>query len=80
MRVQVKKWGNSASVRIPAAVMAAAALVVDQSVEVRAEDGRIVIEPIKAPIYNLDELLDRMTPETFHEEIDFGPPVGEEVW
>jgi antitoxin MazE len=60
--------------------MAAAALAVDQSVEVRAEDGRIIIEPIRAPTYSLDELLDRMTPETFHEEIDFGPPVGEELW
>jgi antitoxin MazE len=37
MRVQVKKWGNSAAVRIPASVMAAAALSIDQSVEVREE-------------------------------------------
>ncbi|MSP00980.1 MAG: AbrB/MazE/SpoVT family DNA-binding domain-containing protein [Acetobacteraceae bacterium] len=80
MRVQVKKWGNSASVRIPAAVMAAAALILDQSVEVRAEGGRVIIEPIKAPVYDLDDLLDRMTPETFHEEIDFGPPAGQETW
>ena len=80
MRVQVRKWGNSASVRIPAAVMAAAALIVDQSVEIRAEAGRIIIEPVKAPVYDLDELLGRMTPETFHEDIDFGPPTGQEAW
>jgi antitoxin MazE len=80
MRVQVKKWGNSASVRIPAAILAAAALSVDQSVEITVEEGRIVIEPIKAPHYELDRLLDQMTPETFHEEVDFGPPVGQEVW
>jgi antitoxin MazE len=80
MRVQVKKWGNSASVRIPATVMAAAALSIDQSVEIRAEGGRIIIEPIKAPVYDLDELLDRMTPETFHDDADFGPPVGQEAW
>jgi len=29
MRAQVKKWGNSAAVRIPASVMAAAALSID---------------------------------------------------
>jgi antitoxin MazE len=80
MRVQVKKWGNSASVRIPAAVMAAAELIIDQSVEVRAEGGRIIIEPVKAPVYNLDELLDQMAPDTFHEDVDFGPPVGQEAW
>jgi antitoxin MazE len=80
MRVQVKKWGNSASVRIPASVMAAAALSIDQAVEVREECGRIVIEPIAVPVYDLDQLLDQMMPETFHEEIDFGPPVGQEAW
>ena len=80
MRVQVKKWGNSASVRIPAAVMAAAALSLDQAVEVRADGRRIIIEPIVAPVYDLDQLLDQMTPETFHDQEDFGPPVGQEAW
>lgn len=80
MRVQVKKWGNSASVRIPASVMAAAALKIDQPVDVHEEDGRVVIEPVMAPTYELDALLDRMTPDTFPEEIDFGPGVGNEAW
>jgi len=80
MRVQVKKWGNSASVRIPATVMAAAALSIDQSVDIREEGGRIVIEPVKAPAYDIDSLLDAMTPETFHDDVEFGVPVGNEVW
>jgi antitoxin MazE len=80
MRVQVKKWGNSASVRIPASVMAAAALSIDQAVEVREEGGCIIIEPVRVPVYDLDQLLDQMTPETFPEDIDFGPPVGQETW
>ena len=79
MRVQVKKWGNSASVRIPASVMAAASITLDQPVDVREEDGRIVIEPIRTPVPDLDALLARMTPETFPDEIEFGAPVGEEV-
>lgn len=80
MRVQIKKWGNSASVRIPASVMAAASLQVDQAVEVREEGGKIVIEPVRAPVYELDDLLAGMTPDTFPEDIDFGVPVGKEVW
>ena len=80
MRVQVKKWGNSASVRIPAPIMAAAALRIDQEVEVREDAGRIVIEPVTTPSYELDALLAGMTPDTFPEEIDFGPPVGKEIW
>lgn len=80
MRVQVKKWGNSASVRIPAPIMAAAALRVDQEVDMREDGGRIVIEPVSAPAYDLKALLARMTPDTFHEEVDFGAPAGEEIW
>ena len=80
MRVQVKKWGNSASVRIPASVMAAASLRVDQAVDVREEGGRVIIEPVAAPSYDLDDLLAKMTPDTFPEDIDFGPPVGGEAW
>lgn len=80
MRIQVKKWGNSASVRIPASVMAAAALRIDQAVDVREEGGRVIIEPIAAPSYDLDDLLAKMTPDTFPDEADFGGPVGGEAW
>lgn len=80
MRLQVKKWGNSASVRIPASIMVAAALHIDQMVDVREEAGRIVIEPVLAPVYDLDALLDQMSPDTFPDVVDFGPPVGNEVW
>lgn len=80
MRVQVKKWGNSASVRIPASVMAAASLRIDQAVDVREEDGRVIIEPVAEPRCDLDDLLARMTPDTFPDEVDFGRSVGGEVW
>jgi antitoxin MazE len=80
MRVHVKKWGNSASVRIPSSVMAAAALRIDQPVDVREEGGRVIIEPIAAPAFDLDDLLAQMTPDTFPEDVDFGRPVGGEAW
>ena len=66
--------------RIPASVMAAASLGVDQAVDVREEGGRVVIEPVRAEPYDLDALLDQMPPETFPEDVDFGPPKGREVW
>ncbi|MGA0544901.1 AbrB/MazE/SpoVT family DNA-binding domain-containing protein [Brevundimonas sp. VNH65] len=80
MRVQVKKWGNSASVRIPASVMAAASLRLDQAVDVREEGGRVIIEPVTGPSYDLDDLLTQMTPETFPDDVEFGGPVGDEAW
>lgn len=79
MRAVVKKWGNSASVRIPASVMAAAGLRLDQAVEVREDNGRIVIEPVARQEYDLADLLAGITPENIHDEVDFGAPVGNEA-
>lgn len=78
MLVQVKKWGNSASVRIPASVMQAANLKLDASVDVREENGRIVVEPVGDEHGDLDALLARITPENLHTESNFGPRVGKE--
>jgi antitoxin MazE len=80
MRAVVKKWGNSASVRIPAAVMQAARLELDEPVDVREESGRIVIEPMRRKEYDLAELLKGITRRNLHREIDFGKPVDEEAW
>lgn len=80
MRAQVKKWGNSASVRIPAAVMEAASLYIDQAVDIREENGRVVIEPVTAPAYDIDVLIAAITPDNRHEAVDFGSPVGDEAW
>lgn len=78
MRVTVKKWGNSASVRIPSSVLQAARLSLDDTVDVREEGGRIVIEPIRPNEYQLDELLARITPKNLHTKVDCGAPVGKE--
>lgn len=78
MQAVVKKWGNSASVRIPAAIMEAAQLSLDQTVDIREEGGRVIIERIKVPSYDLNSLLAGITDENLHPEVDFGPPVGEE--
>ena len=79
MRTVVKKWGNSASVRIPAAVMQAAHLDLDEAVDVREESGRIVIEPAQRKEYDLAELVKQITVENLHDEADFGRPVGKET-
>lgn len=79
MQVLVKKWGNSASVRIPAAVMEAAKLSLDQPVDIREEAGRVIIEPIAEPVFDLTDLLAAVTDENIHDEVDFGPAVGKEL-
>ncbi len=80
MRVVVKKWGNSAAVRVPASVMQAAQLRLEEPVDVREEGGRIVIEPVQRKQYDLAELLKGITRENLHDEAEFGRAVGKEAW
>lgn len=80
MRSIIKKWGNSASIRIPATVMAEANLRLDDPVEVREDGGRIVIEPVRPADYDLDTLVAGITPDNLHAEASFGPAVGKETF
>ncbi|MCX7143878.1 MAG: AbrB/MazE/SpoVT family DNA-binding domain-containing protein [Proteobacteria bacterium] len=80
MKILVRKWGNSAAVRIPASVMEAAHLNLDQAVDVKEERGRIVIEPDRSGVFSLDNLLTGITSENLHGPVDTGPAMGREVW
>ncbi len=80
MKARVRKWGNSSAVRIPAPVLRASRLQLDEPVDVREEAGRIVIEPLRKKTYELEELVSRITPKNRHAAIDTGPAVGNEVW
>jgi antitoxin MazE len=76
----VKKWGNSAALRIPVGVMEAAGLRVEQAVEVRAEGGRIIVEPVREGEFEIGALLAGITDENRHDAVETGPAVGREVW
>lgn len=80
MKSTVRKWGNSAAVRIPAPILRAARLDLDEVVEVREEARRIVIEPIRQKTYDLDALVKGITRKNQHTAVDFGAPVGKEAW
>jgi len=80
MNQHIKKWGNSAAVRIRAATLAAAGFKTDDAIDVREENGRIVIEKVEAAPETLDDLLAKVTPENIHAEFDWGPAVGKEFW
>ena len=79
MAVTIKKWGNSAAVRIPAHVLDKAHLAVEQEVSLRVENHRIIIEPT-TPTFTLEDLVAGITDENRHDEFDWGQAVGKEIW
>ena len=80
MKTRIRKWGNSAAVRTHASIMSGATLRIDQCVDVREEQGRIVIEAVWTPSYDLDALIDALDPAEFPEDADFGRSRGKEAW
>ncbi len=79
MRVTIKKWGHSAAVRIPSGIMQTTNLQLDAAMDIREEGGCIIIEPIRPNLYDIDQLVDSITPENLHAKVDFGTAVGKEI-
>lgn len=80
MRTKVQKWGNSLALRIPKTFAEELQIVSEAIVELTLEDGKLVIAPPAGDVYQLEQLLDRITADNRHEESDWGAPVGLESW
>ena len=79
MRVAVKKWGNSAAIRLPFALMSLLHIKLNSEIEMQEENGRIVLFPVDQD-YCLEDMGSGITSENRHEEVTFGEPVGKEVF
>ena len=80
MKTTIKKWGNSAAVRIPASVMEAADIRLEDVVDISEKEGEIVVKRVRSKGFDLDDLVDGITSRNLHVPIDFGPPQGQEGW
>jgi antitoxin MazE len=77
--VRVTRWGNSLAVRIPKALAEQTRIEEGSEVELSVADGAVTIRP-KTHTYSLQDLLEQVTPENRHDEIDWGDPQGKQVW
>ncbi len=78
MQVLLSKWGNSLGLRLPKALTAEIGVSDGQKVEVRAEGGRIIVEPVRKA-YTLEQMMENVTPEAMREAWDWGDDVGREI-
>jgi antitoxin MazE len=80
MRTRVNKWGNSLGLRIPKAFADEMNLKEDSSIEMRAQNGTLLITPVTEREWTLEELLAGITEENRHHEWETGPARGDETW
>ena len=81
MKVKIQKWGNSLAVRIPKSFAVQTEIEQNTIVDLSVLEGSIIVKPEKRkPRFTLEELLQNVNEENLHGEIDFGAPVGKEVF
>lgn len=80
MLTKVQKWGNSLALRIPKAFAVDAQLENDSFVEISLVEGQIIITPVLAPAWTLEDLLAGINRDNLHHEVDTGSPIGKEIW
>lgn len=80
MTTKVQKWGNSLAVRLPKEIAQELSLKEGSDVEFSPKADTIVIRRIKKQPLSLKELLVGINKDDIHREIDWGKPVGKEVW
>ena len=78
MKIKVVKWGNSLGLRIPKVFATTLGIAPNSDVDVSISKGRLVVQPVPRPAYELSELLASVTKDNLHDEVDFGAPAGRE--
>lgn len=80
----IKKWGNSLAARIPKAIANMIGLEINQTVRIEAENGKIIITPVREKKeYTIEQLLDQCDPKAIELDDDDknwlnAEPVGKE--
>ena len=80
MVTRILRWGNSLGLRIPKGMAKDAHVAEGSEVDVKIQRGCLVVTPIQPPTYQLEELLEKVTPSNRHQEVATDPSVGREAW
>lgn len=78
--LDIKQWGNSLGIRIPASLAREAHLRLDQRVRISVEDGNLVITPVANTPLTLEQRLARFDPARHGGEVMASPAIGAERW
>lgn len=79
MTTTMRKWGNSQGIRIPKAILEAVHWSGAEKLSLKAEGDRVVIERAE-PRKSIEELFANFDGEYTPVTVDWGNPVGNEIW
>jgi len=80
MITTIQKWGNSQGIRLPKIILENVNMKEGESVEIITYDDTIVIKRAPGNRKTIIELFAGYEGDYIPEEIDWGEPVGGEIW
>lgn len=81
MTSRIQKWGNSQGVRLPKHILDSLNWEDNEAIVIITQNDRIVIERAerKEPL-TIEKLFENYNGDYCPEEIEWGEPIGREIW
>jgi antitoxin MazE len=89
MNATIQKWGNSQGIRLPKIILDQLGFYENDKVEITTNENSIILKKVSTSKHiTIEERLEKFYGKPIDQiqlidqvdEIDFGKPVGEEVW
>lgn len=80
MHSKVQKWGNSLAVRIPMPYALEIGLARNTDIEITVQDGSLLLTPVIDKKESLTSIMEKINEQNIHREVDYGKPLGNEIW
>ena len=81
-QIRVNEWNGSLGIRFPADFVDFIQLKDKSLVEIQTDGDRLIITKVKETPkkYSIKELFEMYPSDCIEEELDWGNPIGDEVW
>ena len=77
----IQKWGNSQGIRLTKQILAALNWRINDEVSIVTQDNKLIIEQVHPKKHQtIDELFANFDGKYTPSEVDWGEPVGKEIW
>ena len=80
MQIQIKPWGNSQGIILSKAVMATAGIDCNDLLDLVVREGEIILRKPFRHKTLAERIKESGVPLTLTGEMDYGEPMGREIW
>ncbi len=80
MEARLQKWGNSVGIRIPSNIMKSLNLKINDVLELKTEENKIIITKTIRKTISLEERFKVYNGENLAKDFEWDEPQGREIW